>query len=1048
MQEQGRALRALARSILGSVEGADDVVQSAYAAALHRPPHGGTTPGWLATVARNLARRMVRDRDRQRRHETLAARSGSHPATDDVVADAEMHRDLANAVLALAEPYRTVVVMRYWHDLPPRTISGQLGVPLATVKTRLQRGLSLLRARLDGCYGDRRAWLIALVPIARPQSLATLSSGTAASITLVAFAMNVKHILAAASAILLFSSLGYWVLTEPKNHAAPAPTNDGPTMSTADAHGGRPDTGPAASAAEEPRSSRAATTRGEVPESRPPCEVTGVAVSAVTLSPIAGATVRLTNEPSLERYPNPKTISDRRGRFLIESPWWGDSDWVAYRLALVSAPGLATREVRLDADVQERVTNGTLDLGTIRLVRGVAVTGRVFESDGQPLQGTARLLLWDPSYQGSFVSMYHGRTVGFTSEGGAFALAERLTPPAGGELELAAITSTGIGRVRLGIAPGQEQLDPLKIRLQPNGGLAVRVVDEAGAALAGATVYATPHFLPFGLAPMWSLRWASPPPEFPELTALFRRQTDVDGRADLPRLPMSPELRSGDANHRQGPSDNYIVIAQLDGYVQNETAAKPVLGRLQEVVITLHAKREVRIRGRVLTRNGSPVSGITVRGNGDPVSAVSDEHGHYAMEPSAYGEPAFLIAEGADYPWVASQVEIPEDGDTVEHDIVVDPRAPVNGRVVDQHGVPIAGARCSLGLEGGSHFRSTPEATGHDGVFAFPDATAIHDDLWIDPPEPRTAWEPAASRKISRRQGEVIVLRRLEGDLIDLHVTVVDGDTGRPLPPSEVELQPLLGDGIDSAQIRPLPEIAFGQITAKNVQSGRYRLIVRATDGRRGVRVLEIGDEPVAEFRMDLWQPATVICALDTSKLTNAERASIRSIAVSLLQEHEQSHAVDERGGSLRLTPNTGVFHLGTTERVRLARVTPNSPVCLRILGHGLFAETWFTARPGSETHVTLRPERAGTLAFRLPASLSEGTIQVDVADADGEWRVVRHARTMPAALRGTMKSARAPGTARWRLRFWPGGENEAAEHSGESEVVAGATTEIPWPGN
>ncbi len=213
MHQQGRALRALARSILGGTDGAEDVVQEAYCAALDRAREGGVDSGWLATVVRNLARRRVRDHTRQRVHETAAAHRDTAPATDDVAASVQMHRDLADAVLALAEPYRTVLVLRFWHDQPPRAISKRLAVPIATVKTQLQRGLAMLRLRLDRRYGDRRAWLFALVQIARPGSFATLSTASSVTALALTLTMNNKLILVAA-VVLLCAPLTIWALVD------------------------------------------------------------------------------------------------------------------------------------------------------------------------------------------------------------------------------------------------------------------------------------------------------------------------------------------------------------------------------------------------------------------------------------------------------------------------------------------------------------------------------------------------------------------------------------------------------------------------------------------------------------------------------------------------------------------------------------------------------------------------------------------------------------------------------------------------------------------
>ena len=51
-------------------------------------------------------------------------------------------------MLALDEPYRTVILMRYYEDLTPSQIAEHLGLPAATVRTRLRRGLERLRSMI------------------------------------------------------------------------------------------------------------------------------------------------------------------------------------------------------------------------------------------------------------------------------------------------------------------------------------------------------------------------------------------------------------------------------------------------------------------------------------------------------------------------------------------------------------------------------------------------------------------------------------------------------------------------------------------------------------------------------------------------------------------------------------------------------------------------------------------------------------------------------------------------------------------------------------
>ena len=54
---------------------------------------------------------------------------------------------LEQLLIALPEPQRAALVLRYQEGLTPEEIAATLGAPLATVKSHLQRGLKLLRAK-------------------------------------------------------------------------------------------------------------------------------------------------------------------------------------------------------------------------------------------------------------------------------------------------------------------------------------------------------------------------------------------------------------------------------------------------------------------------------------------------------------------------------------------------------------------------------------------------------------------------------------------------------------------------------------------------------------------------------------------------------------------------------------------------------------------------------------------------------------------------------------------------------------------------------------
>jgi RNA polymerase sigma-70 factor (ECF subfamily) len=50
----------------------------------------------------------------------------------------------------LAEPYKTVVILKYLHDLPNGQIAEILDTPVGTVKTHLHRALKKLKAYIGG----------------------------------------------------------------------------------------------------------------------------------------------------------------------------------------------------------------------------------------------------------------------------------------------------------------------------------------------------------------------------------------------------------------------------------------------------------------------------------------------------------------------------------------------------------------------------------------------------------------------------------------------------------------------------------------------------------------------------------------------------------------------------------------------------------------------------------------------------------------------------------------------------------------------------------
>jgi RNA polymerase sigma-70 factor (ECF subfamily) len=195
----GEFVRALARKLVFEDDRADDVVQETWLAALeHAPERPRSLRAWLARVARNVALKASRAESRRRRREEHAPLPRPPEAPPDAVDRLARGRQVVEAVLALDEPYRTTVVLRFYEDLEPSEIARRLGVNGATVRTRLKRGLDMLRARLDREAGDRRAWCLALLPVLVPHR----------SVTGGILLMSAKTKLSLAAVLLLVASLG------------------------------------------------------------------------------------------------------------------------------------------------------------------------------------------------------------------------------------------------------------------------------------------------------------------------------------------------------------------------------------------------------------------------------------------------------------------------------------------------------------------------------------------------------------------------------------------------------------------------------------------------------------------------------------------------------------------------------------------------------------------------------------------------------------------------------------------------------------------------
>ena len=107
---------------------------------------------WLRRVT--VHRSIDQARRRLRRPQDHAAVSFATPGVAEPVA-AQQEADpwladrLGQMIASLPIVPRTVIVLRYQEDLMPEEIAALLAMPVATVKSHLQRALKVLRAKMQ-----------------------------------------------------------------------------------------------------------------------------------------------------------------------------------------------------------------------------------------------------------------------------------------------------------------------------------------------------------------------------------------------------------------------------------------------------------------------------------------------------------------------------------------------------------------------------------------------------------------------------------------------------------------------------------------------------------------------------------------------------------------------------------------------------------------------------------------------------------------------------------------------------------------------------------
>ena len=665
-------LRRLARTLVRDSATAEDLVQQAVLTAVLSPPsEAGALRGWLARVTRNLSHLRARgDRRRQQREES-AARPESLPPASVLLERVEIQRVVAEEVLQLAEPYRSTLLLRFWEDASASEIAEAQGVSAGTVRSRLKRGLEVLRTRLDAqSGGDRTVWLEALAPLALPLPAAKAAAGTTSLLT--GGSLLMKKLVVGAVVV----ALGLVVLWRARTIGPPPIPDSGVTVEEVVlrpldvAHADSPATPEETDPSKIPSAPSRAVVETE------PGSILGHLTWEIDGAPAVGVAVSL--RPPVGS-PTPRILqtfpTDADGGFAIPDLVPG-----AYELRCDRAPG--AMEVLVEPGAEHVIDYA--------LSSAVDYCVRVEDDHGRPVPGAT---IW----HSPLTTWGSGYVVGQTGTDGT-----------------ARVRVSGSALVLSGFAARKEGLQPSSLQecMRPNprgtadfvlvlsdngGSLAGQILDLGGRPLAGATVAATSRIDTCGCRPRVGTLEPLP----------LWTKTDTDGRYRL-----------------EGLCTGWLQVAAYAPGFAN--AMRDVLIRPGEpTVLDMELDRGATVRGCVRDALGEPIAGaslwISEHGGLIPTpQAVTAADGTYCLTDITPGSVA-ISANPAPPPGQVHRIttkttlDVGPGGD-VEWNPVVRTGMTIEGRLVDTAGHALAGWQVSTL----PRLTQEPQTTGADGGFRFP----------------------------------------------------------------------------------------------------------------------------------------------------------------------------------------------------------------------------------------------------------------------------------------------------------------------------------------
>jgi RNA polymerase sigma-70 factor (ECF subfamily) len=155
-----RLLAQISGAVLHNESDVQDLLQEVFVEiwnhAARYEPAKGRPLGWIVTLTRRraidrLRRREAYDRAGDRLAEEADGRSQTWTHVHEEVAQHEIVEYVRRALAVLPDAQRDAIHFAYHRQMSQREIARQTGIPLGTVKTRLELGLKKMAVLLRGC---------------------------------------------------------------------------------------------------------------------------------------------------------------------------------------------------------------------------------------------------------------------------------------------------------------------------------------------------------------------------------------------------------------------------------------------------------------------------------------------------------------------------------------------------------------------------------------------------------------------------------------------------------------------------------------------------------------------------------------------------------------------------------------------------------------------------------------------------------------------------------------------------------------------------------